>query len=295
MPQSFETFHLDPHASIPSALKLWEVYLKDQNRSDFTIKAFRGDIRLLQKFLAPDTEIGQITTNDLNRFIEWLKNGRGKGIPCSPKSLSRRITSVKSFFRWLSSNGRIMNDPADSLLQQTVISPLPEILFPQEIESALKAAQNFPNDSRPYVLFKLLLETGIKKSECLNLKKSHIFLDDGDSHIFVRYADQKDRNKERKLPVSDTWVSAYQNYLAEYQPDEEVFPWSPRRLEYILEDISKAANLEKHISFSMCRWNSVLMDYQSGMEADTIRQKLGVSKIQWRELKSKLKRLAKEF
>ncbi|MBM3138571.1 MAG: hypothetical protein FJZ98_10340 [Chloroflexi bacterium] len=292
MPDTQAVFHLDQHSSIPSALKIWEVYLKDQNRSDFTIKAFLGDIRLMQKFLSPDVEIGQVTTNDLTRFVEWMKNGRGQGIPCSPKSLSRRITSVKSFFRWLSSNGRINSDPADTILQQSVVSPLPEVLDDREIEIALKSAQNFKDDSRPYVLFKLLLETGIKKSECLNLKKSHLFLGETENYIFVRYPNQKDRNKERKIPVSGEWVDAYQDYLTHYQPEDEVFPWSPRRLEYILEDISKAADLDKHISFMMCRWNSALIDLKLGMERDAIRQKLGISKIQWREINNKLSRLA---
>lgn len=291
MPETDVIFHIDQHSSIPSALKIWEIYLRDQNRSDFTIKAFQGDIRLLQKFLPPDVEIGQITTNDLTRFVDWMKNGRGQGIPCSPKSLSRRVTSVKSFFRWLSTNGRIYSDPADTLLQQSVVSPLPEVLNDREIDIALKTAQSFPDDSRPNVLFKLLLETGIKKSECLNLKKSHLFLGEGENYIFVRYPDQKDRNKERKIQVSDEWVTAYQEYLNQYHPEEEIFPWSPRRLEYILEDISKAANLDKHISFSMCRWNSALIDLRRGMEKDAIRQKLGVSKIQWREISNKLSQL----
>jgi integrase/recombinase XerD len=292
MPETEAVFHLDQHSSIPSALKIWEIFLQDQNRSDFTIKAFLGDIRLLQKFLPPDAEIGQVTTNDLTRFVEWMKNGRGQGIPCSPKSLSRRITSVKSFFRWLSSNGRIYSDPADSLLQQSVVSPLPEVLTSREIEIALETAKGFPEDTRPFVLFKLLLETGIKKSECLNLKKSHLFLGEGENYLFVRYSDQKDRNKERKILVSNDWIAAYQDYLNQYQPEEEIFPWSPRRLEYILEDISKAANLDKHISFSMCRWNSALIDLKRGLDKDAIRMKLGVSKIQWREINNKLTRLS---
>jgi integrase/recombinase XerD len=293
MTDSSDSFHINSRSSIPSALKWWEVFLRDQNRSDFTIKAFIGDIRLLQKFLAPDIEIGQVSTHDLNRFVEWLKNGRGKGVPCSPKSLSRRITSLKSFFRWLFSKGRIAADPAEILLQQSVVSPLPEVLDEREIEIALQAAQTFANDPRPYVLFKLLLETGIKKSECLNLKKSHLFLGEGENYIFVRYSDQKDRNKERKISVSRDWIAVYEKYLVVYQPEEQVFPWSPRRLEYILEDISKAANLVKHISFSMCRWNCALKDFHSGIDMEAIREKLGISKIQWREISGKIKRLAK--
>ena len=290
--------HIDQQSSIKAALNIWETYLLDQGRSEYTVKSFRGDINLLSRFLPADVIIGDITTNDLNHFIEWLENGRGKNVPCSPKSLARRITTLKSFFRWLAEHGRISTNPAEAILQHSVISPLPEVLTEKEIKQALDAASDFLQaekpDARPYALLKLLLETGIKKSECLNLKLAHVFNESGMDYIFVRYPDQKDRNKERKVPVSVEWMNVYDQYLNQYQPDDAVFPWSPRRLEYILEDIGKAAGIEKHLSFSMCRWNCALMDWQTGMEQDAIRQKLGISKIQWREISLKLKKLSKQ-
>ena len=42
----------------------------------------------------------------------------------------------------------------------------------------------------------------------------------------------------------------------------------------------------------MCRWNSALLDWKDGMEHDAIRQKLGISKIQWREIRMKIRKLA---
>jgi len=291
--------HIDHNSSLPATIQAWEMYLKDQDKSEYTVKAFTGDMDLLTRFFPPDVKIGEISTNDLNRFVEWLENGRGKGIPCSAKSLSRRITTIKSFFRWLSENGRIVGDPAESIVQQSVISPLPEVLDSGEIKKALDTAEGLSEgtegDARPYVLLKLLLETGIKKSECLNIKRPHFILENREKYLFVRYPDQKDRNKERKIPVSDEWANKYQEYLEQYDPKDEVFPWSPRRLEYILEDISEAAGIEKHLSFSMCRWNSALEDWREGIDRDRIRQKLGISKIQWREISMKLKKLAAAY
>jgi integrase/recombinase XerD len=64
-------------------------------------------------------------------------------------------------------------------------------------------------------------------------------------------------------------------------------------LEYLLEDIGAEAGLgEKHLSFDMCRWTSTLMDYREGFDVEKIRQKLGVSKIQWREINLKLRQLS---
>jgi len=291
--------HIDSQSSILAAMDIWEMYLLDQGRSEYTLKSFRGDIRLLTKYLPADKTIGSIPTNDLTHFIEWLESGRGRYIPCSPKSLARRVTTLKSFFRWLAEHGRIAFDPAEAILQHSVISPLPEVLTMRETDIVLDAAQKIAQggqaDHRPLALLKLLLETGIKKSECLNLKLAHVFSEESGNYLFVRYPDQKDRNKERKIAVTQAWMESYQNYLQQYKPEDAVFPWSPRRLEYILEDIGKAAGLEKHLSFSMCRWNCALQDRRSGMEQDAIRQKLGISKIQWREINLKLKELPKVY
>ena len=290
-----EISHLSPSSSISAAMRVWQIYLADKGKSEYTIKAFLGDLGLLTQYLPPDVGIGDVTTQVLNHFIDWLENGRGKNIPCSPKSLSRRITTLKSFFRWLFDHGRIVLDPADKIVQYTVISPLPEILSSNELEMVLEASQKSriseKPDARPLALLKLLLETGIKKSECLNIKSSH-FATNGEHYLFVRYTDGRDRNKERKIPLSDEFFEVFREYLDQYTPDDIVFPWSSRRLEYILEDISNASGIEKHLSFSMCRWNSALIDWKNGIDKDTIRQKLGISKIQWREIKMKLQQLA---
>ncbi len=131
-------------------------------------------------------------------------------------------------------------------------------------------------NSRPFTLLALLLETGIKKGECLGIHVNHIDLNSVDGPIlFVRYGDVRKRYKERKLGLSAAWVEAYREYQAHYTPVDRVFPWSPRRLEYLLEDVGKAAGLSKHLSFDMCRWTSALNDYQSGSDKNKIRQKMG--------------------
>lgn len=274
------------------------MFLEDQGRSQNTIKAFLSDVRLLTQFSSPDQTIGAITTDELNRFFEWMEKGRG--IACSPKTLSRRITSVKSFFRWLHQHGTLTIDPAEKVLQRSAISPLPQVLTNDEYESVLLVADRHRRDkkpdARPYTLVALLLATAIKKSECLGIHVNHIELESKNGpFLFVRYASPANRYKERKIELQDDWVEAYKEYLTQYQPTDQVFLWSPRRLEYLLEDIGEEAGLSKHLSFDMCRWTSALRDYQDGIEPDKIRQKLGVSKIQWRELFIKLKQLNGEL
>jgi site-specific recombinase XerD len=287
--------HLTEQTHLQPAIQAWRFYLNDQGRSPYTVKAFIADLNLLDRFLPPDKTIGEITQKDLENFTNWLENERG--VPCSPKSLSRRITSVKSFFRWLQRGGALMVDPADKLPQRTVSSPLPLVLSHPEIKTALKTAENFrttfPPDARPYTLLKLLLETAIKKGECRNITLNHLEVEDPqNAFLFIRYTNPRYRYKERKLPLSPEWVASFNEYVTQYEPQERLFPWTSRRMEYILEDITAAAGFEKRISFDMCRWTSVLTDLIDGVESEKIRQKLGVSKIQFREVHQKLRRLA---
>ena len=298
MAKTSDSAHIDARTYLSAAINGWEIFLLDQGRSPNTVKAFLSDVRLLNQFIAPNQPIGSITTDDLNRFFEWMEKARG--VPCSPKTLSRRITSVKSFFRWLHQHGALTIDPAEKVLQRSAISPLPQVLDSDEYDAVLLAADRHRRDkkpdARPYTLVYLLLTTAIKKSECLGIHINHIDLDaKNGAHLFVRYASPANRYKERKIELEEDWADAYQEYLTQYQPVDQVFPWSPRRLEYLLEDIGEEAGLTKHLSFDMCRWTSALRDHQAGIEPDKIRQKLGVSKIQWRELFIKLKQLNGEL
>ncbi len=290
--------HISSFTPLLPAIKSWEVFLVDQGRSPYTIKAFLGDLHLFASFFSPDTSVGTISTQEINRFLTWLQKERK--VPCSPKSLARRITSIKAFFRWLAQSGRISVDPAEKVVQQSVISPLPQVLTPEERDKVIQAALLRRNaqkpDARPYVLLMLLLTTGIKKGECLALNLNHIDLENPSGKVlFIRYASSGSRYKERKIELSDDWVEAYLEYLEQYKPTDQVFPWSPRRLEYLLEDLGKESGLVKHLSFDMCRWTCVLDDWKSGEDKEKIRQKLGISKIQWREVGLKLKQLSGEI
>ncbi len=289
------TTHITANTSIHASIGSYEYYLTDQARSPYTIKAFMSDLRLLASYFPEDRALGAITTTDLNNFFEWMQHERG--IPCSPKTLARRITTTKSYFRWLHKNGVLLIDPAEKVVQRSATSPLPTILTEDEVQAVLLAADRYRRkpkpDARPYALLYLLLTTGIKKSECLGIHNNHIDLENpGGPIVFIRYASSSNLYKERKLPLVDDWIPAYEEYIAQYNPTDKLFPWSPRRLEYLLEDISNDANLTKHLSFDMCRWTYAITEYKRGTEPDKIRQSLGVSKIQWRELHLKLQQLS---
>jgi integrase/recombinase XerD len=111
--------HITSKSYLIPTIKAWRIFLDDQGNSPHTVKAFTADLRLLGSYLPPDHPLGSITTAELNNFLDWMQTRRG--VPCSPKTLSRRITSIKAFFRWLHQNGVIVIDPAEKVVQKSVL------------------------------------------------------------------------------------------------------------------------------------------------------------------------------
>lgn len=289
---------MHPGASLKTALLVWRAHLEQSGMATNTVKAFAADLSLLAKYLGAGRAIGQIGTPDLQSFLKWMRKERG--VPCSPKTYARRVTSLKSFFRFVEQVGAIRADPAQPILQESVLSPLPEILTASEEQAVMEVARGLrqgsletkPN-SRPFTLLALLLETGIKKGECLALKLSHVAAEESEeAYLFVRYSNPRLRFKERKLRLSAEWVRAYREYVEQYGPKDRVFPWSPRRLEYLLEDLGQTSRLNKHLSFDMCRWTCAVRDRENHAAPERVREKLGLSRIQWREIGKKIDKLA---
>ena len=284
--------------SIFTALEHFQLYMRDEGFAINTSKAFASDVRLLGQYLGIDTAVNKIGTKDLNDFLDWLLNERG--VPCSPKSYARRVTTIKVFFGWLFKSGVIVPNPADAVIQRSVKSPLPVPPTEVDIEKALVVSQQLREgiglkkpDARPHMLLTLLLQTGIKKNEAMALEPDHVDRTNSDKlMLFIRYINPRLRYKERKLFIDTDWLDVLDEYLEQYQPKDTIFTCTARNLEYILRDIGEAAGLNKGLlSFENLRWASALRDWRAKEEPDDIRQKLGLSKITWRETKSKLEQL----
>ena len=287
--------------SIQKVLEHFQIHMRDEGFAINTSKAFASDVRLLGQYLGIDTAVNKIGTKDLNDFLEWLLNERG--VPCSPKSYARRVTTLKVFFGWLHKIGVLANNPADAVIQRSVKSPLPVPPTEDDIARALVVSQQMREgeglkkpDARPHMLLTLLLQTGIKKNEAMSLGPDHVDRSNADQPmLFIRYANPRLRYKERKLYINNEWLEILDEYLDQYQPKDTIFTCTARNLEYILRDIGEAAGLNKGLlSFENLRWASALRDWRAKEEPDDIRQKLGLSKITWRETKSKLEQLTKD-
>jgi len=289
---------LTTDSSLKAALGQFEQHMQDEGFANNTIKAFASDIRLLGKHLGIGQPVGEIGTKNLNDFLYWLQFDRG--VPCSPKSYARRVTSLKVFFAWLKESGVLIMDPAAAVIQSSVTSPLPVVPTSEQLERALAITQGWRDgaprqkaDARPHLLLTLLLQTGIKKGEALAIVPDHIDRSHpGDPFLYIRYKNPRLRYKERKVPLQPEWLVVLDEYLGQYLPNDTLFTCTARNLEYILTDVGNACGLEQGLlSFENLRWASALADIKQGIEADEIRQKLGLSKITWRETKKKLEKL----
>jgi site-specific recombinase XerD len=286
---------LSAQSPLRAAMGAFEIYMQEQGFSENTIKAFLSDLKILAQFTGAGIAVDAISTRDLNRFTEWLVQGRG--VPCNPKSLARRVTTLKVFFGWLAEAGVLAEDPAAPVVHRPVMTPLPRILSDAEVERMLGVTQALRHaekpDARPHLLVTLLLHTGIKKGECMNIVMNHLdFSDPTQPILWIRYADLRRRHKERKLHLPAWWPAMLAEYRAQYQPQEALFPCTARNLEYVLFNVAKRASLSEGLSFEMLRWTCAVRDYRAGMSDDKLRQKLGISKITWREVGVKIARLA---
>jgi site-specific recombinase XerD len=281
--------------------RAFELYMQNEAYSQHTIRAFRSDLRLLGNYLGHDRPIGQIATADLNKFLSYLLHERD--VPCSPKSYARRVTTLKVLFKWLHKGGVLASDPAAPVIQYSVSTPLPEILTDEEIETALGVTTAMwaaeKSDPRPHLLMQLLLDTAMKKSECMAIHLEHIHRDAPDGpFVQIRYDNPAKKTKERKLALSPETLEVLDDYIEQYGPTDRLFPCTARNLEYVLSDVAEKAEIEKKtkkgISFEMLRWTAVTRDQKQGLDETRIRQKLGISEVTWQETRKKLQALVSD-
>ncbi len=288
---------LRANSLLADAVAEFEEYMVRKGFSDNTIKAFRNDLKILRVFMDDGAILREITNDHLTEFLQWMQSERGR--PCSAKTLARRITTLKVFFSWLHATGVIANDPAEEIVQFSVRTALPTILHEDEVGKLVRVCQDWlwerdKPDARPHLLVSLLLQTGMKKSECAKLLVEEIDRSRPQSpEVLIRYDDVRYTHKTRRLPLHPNILAPLDQYLAQYKPDRFLFDCTPRNLEYVLDEAGKRAKIKRtQVGFETLRWTSAVRDYKMGMKDEQLRLKMGLSKISWRETSEKIQRLA---
>jgi integrase/recombinase XerD len=284
--------------NLDQALVEYGRYLDKRPISDNTRKAFWGDANLFLRHMTQDDKaapvVSRITADNVREFMAVQEKRKDAS---SPKSLERRLTSVKVFFRFLRDRGWIAADPSDSIAYRPIVDPMPDHLTEAQAEAVLQAARDHAAgekmDTRPLAIIWLVLETGIKKSECLALTTDH--LSRSPRMVNVRYAQKHLQFKEREIAISADCLAAVDAHLARYDVTSgRLFDCTGRNIEYIFNGkIAPKAGLSA-LTFEMLRWTCALRDYRAGTMDDALLQyKYGLSAIGWAEMSAKLERVLK--
>src|SRR3989344_2011251 len=145
--------------------------LEEKHRSPATILAYKSDLDQLVEFLTKNNiaTADQITSTHLDTFRDALLSQK-----YTPKSVSRKLNAVKTFFRYLVQSGNSTSDPSKAVTHPKIESSQPKFLTPLEYRALRDAVRG---DNRISAIIELILQTGLRISEVASLKISDM---DGD-------------------------------------------------------------------------------------------------------------------
>jgi len=138
--------------------------LEEKQRSPSTILAYRADLDQLINYLEKKQKIfaGQVTESDVSSFRDSLLNEK-----YTPKSVSRKLNAVKTFFRFLVAEKKLSSNPSENVSHPKVESDAPKFLSPLEYRALRDVVRG---DIRIATVVELILQTGMRISEVANLK-----------------------------------------------------------------------------------------------------------------------------
>lgn len=153
---------------IRDAHALFQDFLKSKKRASATILAYGKDIDQLITFLSglKKENINEVQSADIQAFLTFLQE---KGY--TPKSLSRKLNSTRTFYRFLKVNEYITDDPSLLVAHPKYELSPPRVLTPLEYRALRDAASV---DGRIYAIIEILLQTGIRIGELAGLKMEDV-------------------------------------------------------------------------------------------------------------------------
>ncbi len=176
-------------------------YLASRRRARATIVAYGKDIEQVTTFLANmgKKTITEITRDELEAFLKKLGSDS-----YTPKSISRKINSIKTFFRFLKASGAITMDPAIEIEHPKYEVKPPRILSKIEYRALRDACRS---DTRMYAIVELFLQTGIRIGELAALTLSDI---KGNELLIAA----QEGHAQRSVPLNKAAKEALDHYVA---------------------------------------------------------------------------------
>lgn len=176
----------------------------EKGLADNTLMAYQRD---LQKLLKHSTDLGKsLLTMERADLVDLMADLKDSGANTS--SISRMMSAVRGFYKYVLTEGLTKNDPTAHLDSYKPWQTLPHFLNQQEIESLL-AQPNMESDYglRDRAMLETLYASGLRVSELVHLKMADIDLDSGVLTCFGK------GSKQRKVPLGRSAISFLKRYF----------------------------------------------------------------------------------
>ena len=185
--------------SFPETVKSFlEYLLYELNRSENTIIAYRTDLEEFERYLKKNNAEADFAKVDANKVRSWVVSLMDEG-KCSAASVNRKLSSLRSFYRFLLRRELVKVDPMLKVVGPKKKKPLPSFVREEDMNRLL---DDVPFDGgfegqRDRMILEMFYATGMRLSELIGL-------DDVDVDTSARLIKVKGkRNKQRLIPFGD--------------------------------------------------------------------------------------------
>lgn len=262
-----------------NSIENYKHYLNLKRLSPNTVSSYIYDINSFRDYLNDNYNL-DITKTRKAQILTYLVNLQKQGK--SSSTISRTISALKNFFEFLKKEKLIEDNPATSIHSPKQIKKIPSVLSEDEVSQLMKIADITTfKGSRDSAILELLYSSGIKVTELINIKISHINLNAGIINI--------EGSKERIVPLSQYAKNAITNYLNNFRntrcKDHIDFlfvnidgePISRQGIWKILKFYEKKANLTNELSPQILRNSFAVHLLSHGADLGTVQELMGLS------------------
>jgi len=184
-------------------------YIKFERRlSDRTITVYLSDLDQFLSYIKDNLGLTSIAEVSHFHIRSWIVNLLGEGL--SPRSVNRKLSTLKTYFKFLTRQGEIQQNPMNKVIAPKAGKRLP-VFVPETQLDDLFNKVGFPNDyssQRDRMILRLLYGCGLRRSELIGLKLSDIDL--VSQHLQINGKG----NKQRLVPLIGVLRKEIREYLA---------------------------------------------------------------------------------
>jgi len=249
-------------------------YLKyNRNYSDNTINSYKRDIIQFNNYITKDYK--DLNYNDCKSYLSYLYDDNN----CK-SSVSRKISSLKSYFKYLEKNNIIEKNPFSLISLPKKEKRLPKFINYDDLDAIIKSLTEttFIN-KRDKLIFELLYSTGIRLSELDNIKLKDIDFSEKNIKILGK------GNKERIVFFGDYSLDIIKSYLKDLNNNEYLLvsknnkKISTRTIQKSIDRIIKTASIKKDITPHTLRHTFATHLLNEGCDILTVQELLGHSSL----------------